>query len=67
MEAFERPDCYMKEYLKAVIGARTAKEGLLFDSLTEACKINADMKAKAQNDMEFAKYWENPKFKAIVE
>ena len=67
LEAFERPNCYMKEYLKAVIGARTAKENLLFDSLTEACKINADMKAKAKNDMEFAKYFENAKFKAIVE
>ncbi|NQU52882.1 MAG: hypothetical protein HQ522_10130 [Bacteroidetes bacterium] len=67
LEAFERPNCYMKEYLKAVIGARTAKENLLFDSLKEACNINAKMKAKAKNDMEFAKYFENAKFKAIVE
>lgn len=67
LNAFERPNCYMKEYLKAVIGARTAKENLLFDSLTEACKINADMKAKAKVDMEFAKYFENAKFKAIVD
>lgn len=67
LEAFERPNCYMKEYLKAVIGARTAKDVLLFDSLAEACKINDGMKAKAKNDMEFAKYFENPKFKAIVE
>ncbi len=67
LEAFERPNCFMKEYLKAVIGARTAKENLLFESLTEACRINADMKAKAKTDMEFAKYFENPKFKSIVE
>lgn len=67
LEAFERPNCFMKEYLKAVIGARTAKENLLFDSLAEACKINPDMKAKAKNDMEFAKYFKNPKFQAIVE
>ena len=57
----------MKEYLKAVIGARTAKENLLFESLEEACSINADMKAVAKTDMEFAKYFENPKFKAIVD
>ena len=57
----------MKEYLKAIIGARTAKENLLFDSLAEACKINPDMKVKAKSDMEFAKYFNNPKFKAIVE
>jgi Flp pilus assembly protein TadD len=67
LEAFERPNCFMKEYLKAVIGARTAKENLLFDSLKEATSIKAEMKAKAKNDMEFAKYFENAKFKAIVE
>lgn len=66
LEAFERPNCYMKDYLKAIIGARSAKENLLFDSLKAACDINADMKAKAKNDMEFAKYFENAKFKAIV-
>lgn len=67
LEAFERPNCFMKEYLKAIIGARTAKENLLFDSLEEACSINADMKAVAKTDMEFAKYFENPKFKEIVD
>jgi len=66
LEAFDKPDCYMKEYLKAIIGARTAKENLLFDSLTKACSINPDMKAKARNDMEFARYFENPKFKEIT-
>lgn len=67
LEAFQRTNCFMKEYLKAVVGARTAKENLMFESLSEACKINADMKVKAKNDMEFAKYFENAKFKAIVE
>lgn len=67
LEAFQRPNCYYKEYLKAVIGARTAKENLLFESLAEACKINADMKVKAKNDMEFAKYFQDAKFKAIVD
>jgi len=67
LEAFERPNCFMKEYLKAVIGARTAKENLLFESLEEACKINPEMKDKAKSDMEFAKYMQNPKFTAIVD
>jgi hypothetical protein len=53
--------------LKAVIGARTAKENLLFESLEEACKINPEMKDKAKSDMEFAKYMQNPKFRAIVD
>lgn len=66
LEAFDKPDCYMKEYLKAIIGARTAKENLLFDSLVKACTINPEMKAKARSDMEFARYFENPKFKDIT-
>jgi len=66
LEAFDKPDCYMKEYLKAVIGARTAKENLLFESLEKACAINPEMKAKARRDMEFARYFENPKFKDIT-
>ncbi|MBN2634679.1 MAG: hypothetical protein JXR61_00310 [Prolixibacteraceae bacterium] len=67
LEAFEKPDCFMKEYLKAIIGARTAKETLLFESLEAACKINPEMKEKAKTDMEFARYFENPRFRAIVE
>ncbi|MBK6284850.1 MAG: hypothetical protein IPF54_21400 [Draconibacterium sp.] len=66
LEAFDKPDCYMKEYLKAVICARTAKENLLFESLEKACSINPEMKAKASHDLEFARYFENPKFKEIV-
>lgn len=67
LEAFDRPGCFMKEYLKAVIGARTAKENLLFESLKAACEINPDMKARAKSDMEFAKYFNNAQFKAIVD
>ncbi len=67
LEAFDNPDCFMKEYLKATIGARTAKESLLFESLQKAVDINPDLKAKAKNDIEFAKYFDNPKFQAIVE
>ena len=67
LENFERPNCFMKEYLMAVIGARTAKENLLFDSLKEAVSINPDMKEKAKTDMEFAKYFNNPRFTEIVD
>jgi len=67
LEAFEMPNCFMKEYLKAIIGARTAKENLLFESLEAAVKINPELKAKAKSDMEFARYFENPKFKSIVQ
>jgi tetratricopeptide (TPR) repeat protein len=67
LEAFERPNCFMKEYLKAVIGARTARESLLFESLGAAVQYNPDMKAKAKTDLEFAKYFNNPKFTQIVD
>ncbi|MBN1925501.1 MAG: hypothetical protein JW798_06685, partial [Prolixibacteraceae bacterium] len=60
-------DCAMVDYLKAIVGARTAKEVLLIESLTAACEKDPKMKAAANSDMEFAKYFENPKFKAIVE
>ena len=67
LEAFNREGCYLKEYLKAVIGARTAKDNLLFESLKAACSINPAMKAKAKTDMEFVKYFDNAQFKAIVD
>ena len=67
LENFDAPGCYMKEYLKAVIGANTAKENLLFDSLSKAVEMNPKLKAKAAKDMNFAKYFAEPKFKAIVE
>jgi len=67
LEACTIPNCYMAEYFKAIVGARTAKENLLFDSLKAACDINAKMKDVAKVDMEFAKYFNDPKFKAIVD
>ncbi len=67
LENFDNPKCFMKEYFKAIIGARTAKETLLFGSLTKAVEMNPKLKAKAAKDMNFAKYFADPKFKAIVE
>jgi len=66
LEAIQQPNCFMKEYLKAIIGSRTAKETLFFDSLKEACSINPEMKAKAKTDLEFAKYFNNPRFQDII-
>jgi tetratricopeptide (TPR) repeat protein len=59
--------CPMNQYLKAVVGARSGKEELLIESLTKSCQKDASFKAAAKTDLEFAKYFENPKFKAIVE
>lgn len=67
LEAFEMDKCFMKEYLKAVVGARTARENLLFESLRAAVQINPEMKEKASTDLEFAKYFNNAQFQQIVD
>lgn len=67
LESFEMPNCFMKEYLIAVVGARTARENLLFDHLKKSVEYNPSMKAKAKTDLEFAKYFDNAQFKSIVQ
>ncbi|WP_430971762.1 tetratricopeptide repeat protein [Sunxiuqinia rutila] len=58
--------CYMKEYFKAVVGARTAKENLMYESLEKAVDMKPELKEKAATDLEFAKYWDDAKFQGIV-
>ena len=58
--------CYMKEYFKGVVGARTAKENLMYESLEKAVKLNPELKKTIATDMEFAKYFNEARFKAIV-
>ena len=58
--------CFMKEYFKAVVGARTAKENLMYESLETAVKMNPELKKTIATDMEFAKYFEEARFKEIV-
>lgn len=58
--------CFMKEYFKAVVGARTAKENLMYESLETAVKMKPELKATIATDMEFAKYFNEARFKEIV-
>ncbi|MGV8140116.1 MAG: tetratricopeptide repeat protein [Mangrovibacterium sp.] len=58
--------CYMTEYFKAVVGARTAKENLMYESLGKAVKMKPELKAKAATDLEFAKYFGDTRFKELV-
>jgi len=67
LDAIKWEKCYMKPYLTAVIGARTAKENMMYENLEDAVKKNADLKETAKTDMEFAKYFDEAKFKGIVE
>ncbi|MDR1860981.1 MAG: hypothetical protein LBR06_08705 [Bacteroidales bacterium] len=56
----------VKEYLKAIVAARTAKENLMYESLANAVKINPAIKSKIATDKEFVKYFAESKFKDIV-
>ncbi len=53
-------------YLAAVVGARTNDREAVYTNLALAVKRDANMKAKAQKDIEFAKYAADEKFQAIV-
>lgn len=67
LEDYDREGCYLKEYLRAVVGARTNKEEMVMESLTKAVAINPKAKTLAATDMEFFKYFDNQRFKAIVQ
>ncbi|MDR0714210.1 MAG: hypothetical protein LBF89_08135 [Bacteroidales bacterium] len=54
-------------YLKAVAGARTQNNNLLINNLRTATSKSAELKANAKKDIEFAKYFDNADFKAIVQ
>ncbi|MDQ2179522.1 tetratricopeptide repeat protein [Marinifilum sp. D714] len=60
-------DAAMVYYLKAVVGARTDNNNLVFTNLETAVAKDASLKSVAKSDMEFAKVFEDAKFKAIVE
>ena len=53
-------------YLAAIVGARTNDREAVYTNLALAIKRDANLKAKAQNDIEFAKYKADEKFQAIV-
>ena len=53
-------------YLAAVVGARTNDREAVYENLKVAVQRSAQMKTKAQNDIEFAKYQYDEQFQAIV-
>ena len=54
-------------YLLAVVGARTNDRDAVYANLPVAIERDANMKAKAANDIEFAKFAEDEQFLAIVQ
>lgn len=57
----------MVDYLKAIVGARTNNNNLIFSNLKSATEKDASLKAFAKSDLEFYTVFENAEFKAIVE
>ena len=53
-------------YLAAIVGARTNDREAVYSNLKVAVQRNTQMKAKAQADIEFAKYQADEQFQAIV-
>jgi len=53
-------------YLLAVVGARTNDREAVYSNLKVAVERDADLKAKAKDDIEFAKFAEDSQFAAII-
>ncbi len=66
LESCTWEDISIVEYFKAIVGARTAKETLMYESLEKAVTAEPELKQTAATDMEFAKYFSEAKFKEIV-
>jgi tetratricopeptide (TPR) repeat protein len=65
LESVENPNA-TTSYLLAVVGARTNDRTLASDNLKKAIEQNADFKAKAAKDIEFAEFMKDEAFAAIV-
>lgn len=53
-------------YLTAILGARTNNSNMVMDNLKKAVKADAEYAKVAATDMEFAKYFNNADFQAII-
>ena len=59
--------CGKPSYLKAVIGARLDDKNYMLAGLKEAIDFNADWKAYAKTDIEFAKFFADSGFTSLVQ
>lgn len=67
LDGMEMCECGTPSYVKAVVGARMDDKDYTLNNLREAVEFNADWKAYAAKDVEFAKFAEDEAFKAIVQ
>ena len=65
LDAVKEPNA-TTAYLKAIVGARTNDKAAVIENLKSAIAQDANMKARAANDIEFSKFAEDAEFQAIV-
>jgi len=65
LDAVKEPNA-TTAYLKAVVGARTNDKDAVYANLKSAFEQDANLKARAAEDIEFAKFAEEEEFKALV-
>ena len=65
LDAVKEPNA-VTAYLKAVVGARTNDKNAVIENLKSAVAQDANLKARAADDIEFAKFAEEAEFQAIV-
>ena len=65
LDAVKEPNA-TTAYLKAVVGARTNDKDAVYANLKSAIAQDANLKARAARDIEFAKFAEEAEFQAIV-
>jgi len=59
--------CGKPSYLKAVLGARMDDREYMLNNLREAVGYNAEWKAYAKTDLEFAKYFNDNTFVSVIQ
>ncbi len=59
--------CAMTDYLKAVVYARQGNSANMFKALEAAVAAKPEMKTMAKTDIEFGKFFEDAKFKSIIQ
>ena len=65
LDAVKEPNA-TTAYLKAVVGARTNDKDAVFANLKSAIEQDAKLKARAAEDIEFAKFAEEAEFQALI-
>ena len=65
LDAVKEPNA-TTAYLKAVVGARTNDKDAVYANLKSAIEQDGKLKARAAEDIEFAKFAEEEEFKALI-